>query len=188
MELKEILQNKINIREKIEKAKRKLLKMNYKIKEYYLPKENVEKLDSGLFEADFLLFKGTSVGVIKGQEDIIKEVDGIIKESESISIESNYFIKESNLDSDKKEILLLKIEIKPLYEKLIDKKDEEKSVISIITKLAKQEKDLKDEYKLGLFDEVILRFLLHINNLDDFTKKYSTEFYSDSEKSLNFLK
>ena len=104
VELKEILQNKINIREKIEKTKRKLLKMNYKIKEYYLPKENFEKLDSCLFEADFYLFTGTSVGVIKGQEDIIKELDGIIKESESISIESNYFIKESNLDSDKKEI------------------------------------------------------------------------------------
>ena len=46
VELKEILDNKINIREKIEKTKRKLLEMNYKIKEDYLPKENVEKTDS----------------------------------------------------------------------------------------------------------------------------------------------
>ena len=38
VELKEILDNKINIREKIEKTKRKLLEMNYKIKEDYLPK------------------------------------------------------------------------------------------------------------------------------------------------------
>ena len=51
VDIKEILQNKINIREKIEETKRKLLKMNYKIKEYYLPKEkeNVEKLDSAIF-------------------------------------------------------------------------------------------------------------------------------------------
>ena len=145
VELKEILDNKINIREKIEKTKRKLLEMNYKIKEDYLPKENVEKTDSNKFGFNFtfdffvILWGGTSYKEIKTQEDIIKELDDIIRESESIIIESNEFIgsKESNLDSDKKEILLLKIEIKSLYEKLISEIDKEKSVISTITKLIK---------------------------------------------------
>ena len=59
--------------------------------------------------------------------------------------------------------------------------------MSTITKLNQQEDDLEDEYKLELFDEVILRYLLHINNLDDFKKKYSLKFDSDSEKSLNFI-
>ena len=171
VELKEILENKINIREKIEKTKRKLLQMNYKIKEDYLPKESSYK-------------------EIKTQEDIIKELDDIIRESESIIIESNEFIgsKESNLDSDKKEILLLNIEIKSLYEKLISEIDKEKSVISTFTKLKKQRKDLKDEYKLGKLDEIMLRFLFCINRLNDFVGKCSLEFYSKSAKSLNFIK
>ena len=196
VELKEILDNKINIREKIEKTKRKLLEMNYKIKEDYLPKENVEKTDSNKFGFNFtfdffvILWGGTSYKEIKTQEDIIKELDDIIKESENIIIESNEFIgsKESNLDSDKKEILLLKIEIKSLYEKLISEIDKEKSVISTITKLIKQKKDINDEYKLGKLDEIMLRFLFCINGLNDFVGKYSLEFYSNSAKSLNFIK
>ena len=194
VELKEILENKINIREKIEKTKRKLLQMNYKIKEDYLPKENVEKMDSKEFDFNFDFFAGlfsmSSYKEIKTQEDIIKELDDIIRESESIIIESNEFIgsKESNLDSDKKEILLLNIEIKSLYEKLISEIDKEKSVISTITKLKKQRKDLKDEYKFGKLDEIMLRFLFCINGLNDFVGKYSLEFYSNSAKSLNFIK
>ena len=192
VELKEILDNKINIREKIEKTKRKLLEMNYKIKEDYLPKENVEKLDSKEFDISFdvCLLGNPPYKEIKTQEDIIKELDDIIKESENIIIESNEFIgsKESNLDSDKKEILLLKIEIKSLYEKLISEIDKEKSVISTITKLIKQKKDINDEYKLGKLDEIMLRFLFCINGLNDFVGKYSLEFYSNSAKSLNFIK
>ena len=192
VELKEILDNKINIREKIEKTKRKLLEMNYKIKEDYLPKENVEKMDSKEFDCTFdvCLLGGSSYKEIKTQEDIIKELDDIIRESESIIIESNEFIgsKESNLDSDKKEILLLNIEIKSLYEKLISEIDKEKSVISTITKLKKQRKDLKDEYRLGKLDEIMLRFLFCINRLNDFVGKCSLEFYSKSAKSLNFIK
>jgi hypothetical protein len=196
VELKEILDNKINIREKIEKTKRKLLEMNYKIKEDYLPKENVEKTDSNRFGFNFtfdffvILWGGTSYKEIKTQEDIIKELDDTIKESENIIIESNEFIgsKESNLDSDKKEILLLKIEIKSLYEKLISEIDKEKSVISTITKLIKQKKDINDEYKLGKLDEIMLKFLFCINGLNDFVGKYSLEFYFNSAKSLNFIK
>ena len=192
VELKEILENKINIREKIEKTKRKLLEMNYKIKEDYLPKENVEKMDSKEFDCTFdvCLLSEPPYKEIKTQEDIIKELDDIIRESESIIIESNEFIgsKESNLDSDKKEILLLNIEIKSLYEKLISEIDKEKSVISTFTKLKKQRKDLKDEYKLGKLDEIMLRFLFCINRLNDFVGKCSLEFYSKSAKSLNFIK
>ena len=192
VELKEILENKINIREKIEKTKRKLLEMNYKIKEDYLPKENVEKLDSKEFDISFdvCLLGNPPYKEIKTQEDIIKELDDIIRESESIIIESNEFIgsKESNLDSDKKEILLLNIEIKSLYEKLISEIDKEKSVMSTFTKLKKQRKDLKDEYKLGKLDEIMLRFLFCINRLNDFVGKCSLEFYSKSAKSLNFIK
>ena len=192
VELKEILENKINIREKIEKTKRKLLEMNYKIKEDYLPKENVEKLDSKEFDISFdvCLLGNPPYKEIKTQEDIIKELDDIIRESESIIIESNEFIgsKESNLDSDKKEILLLNIEIKSLYEKLISEIDKEKSVMSTFTKLKKQRKDLKDEYRLGKLDEIMLRFLFCINRLNDFVGKCSLEFYSKSAKSLNFIK
>ena len=96
-------------------------------------------MDLILLDFFVILWGGTSYKEIKTQEDIIKELDYIIKESENIIIESNEFIgsKESNLDSDKKEILLLKIEIKSLYEKLISEIDKEKSVISTITKLIK---------------------------------------------------
>ena len=166
--------------------------MNYKIKEDYLPKENVEKLDSKEFDLSFdvCLLSEPPYKEIKTQEDIIKELDDIIRESESIIIESNEFIgsKESNLDSDKKEILLLNIEIKSLYEKLISEIDKEKSVISTFTNLKKQRRDLKDEYRLGKLDEIMLRFLFCINGLNDFVGKYSLEFYSNSAKSLNFIK